>query len=162
VYLIDRRCIGTETNLECPPAIVPVHSPDWIGKHHVEALNEIRKRVPDAQIVVSSTWRILLFKNEIEQILSRAGVENWTLLDTTTTKYPPKSISDLWDEHISRGWQIDQWLKSHPEVESFVILDDDNDMWVHSDKLVKTDFNIGLQIDHVEQILDILKEKKDA
>lgn len=31
-------------------------------------------------------------------------------------------------ESVERGYEIEEWLNKHPEVENYVILDDDDDM----------------------------------
>jgi hypothetical protein len=44
-----------------------------------------------------------------------------------------------------RGYEIDAWLKEHPEVTDYVILDDDSDMLAHQKgRLIKTSMAHGL------------------
>jgi hypothetical protein len=43
-----------------------------------------------------------------------------------------------------RGTEIDTWLKNHPSVDKFVIIDDDDDMEPHMDRLVQTHPDLGM------------------
>lgn len=56
-----------------------------------------------------------------------------------------------------RGFEIDQYLKSHPEVKKFVILDDRCDMFPHKQRLVRTDPSVGLTDEDVEEAIWLLK-----
>ena len=77
-----------------------------------QLLNEIIKET-DAQIVVSSSWRLdgearlnALFKHfDLPRIYSITPCLN-----------------------TARGIEIDAWLAAHPEVDKYIILDDDEDM----------------------------------
>jgi hypothetical protein len=51
---------------------------------------------------------------------------------------------------ITRGHEIDFWLRKHPEVDRFVILDDSGDMAMHKNRLVQTDPDVGLVDEDVE------------
>ena len=44
----------------------------------------------------------------------------------------------------TRGIEIGDWLVAHPQVDEFVIIDDDADMGNHINRLVKTDHRVGL------------------
>lgn len=76
--------------------------------------------IEGVQVVVSSSWRS---NPETPKLLLAEGLtiplhEDWR----TTRAYPQ-------DGSPARGWQINEWLKRHPEVESYAILDDDSDMY---------------------------------
>lgn len=45
-----------------------------------------------------------------------------------------------------RGKEIEAYLKEHPEVEDFVIIDDDHDMKPYMDHLIDTDWEVGFNI----------------
>lgn len=55
-----------------------------------------------------------------------------------------------------RGFEIDVYLKNHPEVKKFVILDDRCDMFPHKHRLVRTDPKTGLTIEDVEEAIYLL------
>lgn len=65
----------------------------------------------------------------------------------------------------SRTHEIMQYLKEHPEIENYCILDDDYDMEELKDNLVKLPPQIeegqkGLEDIHVDKAIKILKRKK--
>jgi len=109
-----------------------------------------------AEIVVSSSWRygwthkhlelggelIIKLKEELEKV----GLK---ILDTTPILHG-----------VHRGDEIRDWLERHPEVESFIILDDDSDMCEFTNtNLVKTTNSRGLREEHVIKAIDILNKK---
>ena len=56
-----------------------------------------------------------------------------------------------------RGTEVDSWLKLAPyPVESFVILDDKDDMEMHRQRLVQVDPAIGLSVKEVRRALELL------
>ena len=65
------------------------------------------------KIVLSSSWRFIPF---IRMTLERR----------VCTIYDVTSLSR--ESHLSRGEEIALWLKEHLDVESYAILDDENDM----------------------------------
>lgn len=83
-------------------------------------------RRADAQIVLSSSWRI------IHEVHAVANGLDLPIVDKTP------SLAGR------RGHEIDAWLKAHPEVESYVIVDDDGDMLEHQkERFVHTKFVDG-------------------
>lgn len=116
-----------------------------LSKKCVANLNILLER-SEASIVVTSTWRILHSLMDLEQILVNAGF-----------RFPERVIGMTPRGYGARGQQIERWLNDHPEVEKFVILDDDSDMEPFMDKLVKTNSDVGLTNMDVERALEILK-----
>ena len=55
-----------------------------------------------------------------------------------------------------RGWEILEWLERHKSVESFVILDDWNDMGPIRDHLILTNPSLGLTEEQVQEAIEIL------
>ena len=114
-----------------------------------QKLNRLRRilRETGAKIVLSSTWR----RHEDAMDFLNANGIHW--IDKT-----PASFSGM------RGREVSEWLNKHgSEVESYVILDD-NDDFFDSQKpfFVKTEFigkNSGLQDEHVEKAIKILNNK---
>jgi hypothetical protein len=104
----------------------------------------------NASIVISSTWRILDTFSTL-----KAMFEPFGMFETVIDKTPNHNKS--W----ARGKEIDEWLtksKDNPrfDIKSFIILDDDSDMEPHMDRLVKTECEIGLEQEHVEQSIKML------
>jgi hypothetical protein len=135
--LINRESLRT-TEAEYPPA-----------DESIRLLNDLIKQT-DAQIVVSSSWRIRRTLIELQEILEGWGVDG-TVLDKTP-HYPEQD----------RGAEIQQWLddrrKSKGDVEAFVILDDCRDMPTLLDFLVQTEFETGLTREDAEKALQILNQ----
>lgn len=98
-----------------------------------------------AKIVVSSTWRC--DDPWLQELFAVVGIPSYIGI----TPY-----------HIARhrGTEIKQWLDKHPEVENYVILDDDNDMLDSQlDNFVQTDaYKRGLSLVNAEQAIKILNE----
>jgi hypothetical protein len=59
-------------------------------------------------------------------------------------------------DRIFRGHEIDAWLKLHPEVDRWVILDDGSDMEMHKNRLVQTDPQEGLLDEHVDLAIRVM------
>lgn len=97
----------------------------------------------DAKIVISSTWRLLHSLSDIRGLLDKHGFKG-NVIDKT-----PRIPDGV------RGGEIQSWLEGK-NVDSFVILDDDDDMEPLMDKLVQTDFESGLQDEHVERAVEML------
>jgi hypothetical protein len=51
---------------------------------------------------------------------------------------------DLYDS--KRGDEISAYLKEHPEVTNYLIFDDDADMTIHMNRLVKCDGLVGFTL----------------
>lgn len=58
----------------------------------------------------------------------------------------------------SRGFEIDQYLMAHDEVDKFVILDDRCDMEPHLDRLVMTSYDTGITDQDVEEAIALLND----
>ena len=116
----------------------------------VQRLNDLIKK-PDANIVVSSCWRIGRTLAELRELLAGWGVEG-IILDKTSDP-----ISSREGE---RGLEIQRWLEKRNErrgdVESFVIIDDNKHMPTLLEFLVQTKFESGLTRPNMEQAVQIL------
>lgn len=100
------------------------------------ALVSLRRIINEtgAKIVVSSSWRkISAAYADLLRWLHMYGME---VLDTTPQHYSRRM-------HI-RGDDIEEWLKAHPDIEAYAILDDDDDMGQHMSHLIQTDMYYGL------------------
>lgn len=76
----------------------------------------------EASIVLSSTWRLA------EQWRQEVRSQVMDFIDITPRH--PKECGNDTDEPFCnrRGCEIEIWLKQHPEVERYAIIDDDSDM----------------------------------
>jgi hypothetical protein len=112
-----------------------------------------------AQIVISSSWRTFCRWQDLGPALVRHGLVGAVIGET------PDLVNDeVWLENwrvregaaftfekLERGWEIGEWLAAHPEVTSFVILDDCSDMDALIPWLVLTHPNEGLADPDVER-----------
>lgn len=122
-----------------------------IDPEAVELLNEIVERT-NCVIVVSSSWRIVNNRHDLQHFLELRGFSH-SILGRT----PSLGGRNRKRGHEIQAW-LDDWEASHPDdlIESFAIVDDDSDMAHLMDKLVHTDFRIGMQRMHVEKIVSML------
>lgn len=109
----------------------------------VKYLNDL-VAVSGAKVVISSSWRLVYPIGRLIQVLEGAGFKG-EVIDVTPFLRGER-----------RGMEIGAWLGEHPEVESFVILDDKSDMGWLSHRLVQTDAGKGLKSKHVMAALQML------
>lgn len=121
---------------------VRVYAEDMLEDRAILLLKQIIDAT-GADVVVSSTWRD--DPKAMEHLLVQlAAYDIWPIGSTPRT-------------NLRRGDDISQWLERYDGyIESYVILDDDSDMTVHMDHLVKTSFEHGLRHEHVERAIEIL------
>lgn len=100
--------------------------------------------VTGADIVLSSSWRLSRSCSErLRQQLLPYGLQ---FIDKTVCL-----------RQEDRGEEIKEWLSRHPEVDHFVILDDDEfEMAGLEGHLVKTTFEEGLLEQHAAKAIEIL------
>jgi hypothetical protein len=116
----------------------------------VQALNQLLSE-SGALIVISSTWR-----------------EHWTLKENAASLeqaglLPGRVVGKTSVSGGERGIEIDSWLKSVPYVvESFVILDDKDDMAMHRQRLVRVDPKIGFGVQEARQAIELLAKHWQA
>lgn len=114
----------------------------------VRAICQLRRIVEttNAEIVLSSSWRWYKeTRDKIHHQLRQKGID---FVDTT-----PREI----DITMSRGAEIKAWLDNHPEVEKFVILDDDElQIEEYLPYHVKTNFKYGLTREKAAEAIKIL------
>lgn len=118
-----------------------------------EAVARLNRLVVEtkSKIVISSSWRKLLDPCELNRVLVDHGLVAEIIGETPDAPNDPVMCAAYGPvDHVFRGHEIDYWLKQHPEVTRFVILDDSSDMAMHKNRLVQTDCEEGLLDEHVE------------
>ena len=133
--------------------------PKWYLK-----ANKIKyiKRIVDetnAKIVVSSSWRMdtieetkksMIYK---EKRCPRNKMLYW-LIDNIYDVTPWVGLGN------GRGGEIQKWLNDHPEVDNYVILDDDHDMWdSQMYHFVQTNYEDGITEVETIRAIKILNKK---
>ena len=118
--------------LNCERSIRELGTRYKFSRSCVAALNLILRET-GANIVITSSWR-----------------DNWTLQDNAgflerDGVLPKRVLGKTPTLEKDRGIEIDTWLRSAPyAIESFVILDDKDNMAMHFKRLVQVDPQIGL------------------
>ena len=117
----------------------------------------------EAKIVVSSSWRMKSVEETVEKIITRPKrcprnkMLNW-LIDNfydVTPWYCDKKYNGT-----GRGGEIQTWLDEHPEVENYVIIDDDGDMlYKQLFHFVQTNFEDGITELETNWAIKILNKK---
>jgi hypothetical protein len=107
----------------------------------------------NAKVVISSTWR----KSYEKEFFA----EHFKYLhDDWRTKVLPRIKMS---ESVPRGAEIKEWMDRHPDVDDYLILDDDSDMLdSQKDRFVKTDTYNGLMFEHIIKIRDIFSKEMKA
>lgn len=100
-------------------------------------------------VVLSSTWR------KFDRLLVRIKAEI-ELHDVTPCL--DEIQGGLWTAQ-PRGMEISTWLGNHPQVERYVILDDDSDMGALKPHLVGTQSFIGLTPRIAAEVIERLNRK---
>jgi len=123
-----------------------------------------------AKVVISSSWRLFARYQDLGPALARYGFVGDVVGETPDLVNDPVWLN-AWRtregapfqyERIERGMEIREWLKAHPEVTEFVILDDCSDMAELKPWLVHTDAVTGLDDPDVERALWLFPQSRDA
>lgn len=126
---------------------------DW---QKVDLLNQI----PDLQVVITSDWRLWDSLEKLTELLQAAKLKHPVIGLTPSLVWdfsPAWGSSEdrlLEDAGKQRGQEIRAWLKDHPEVEHFAIIDDlpvsGHGLGSH---FVRTSEQGGLKPRHVKEIM---------
>ena len=109
-------------------------------------LNELYSIV-QYDIVVSSTWRMSMTLEELQDLLIKSGFRP----DIRVIGKTPVL-------HEERGIEIQQWIDENNFTGDFIIIDDDSDMGELLPKLVKCDTYIGFTIYDYQKSLKLLQK----
>lgn len=117
-------------------------------------------RTTGAQVVISSSWRITHTTDAIESMLRERGAVSAVVIGETprlgaTRRHPADGGSTTFGR-TQRGDEIAAWLRKHPEVTRWAIVDDDNDMGALRGRLVRTSWARGLEEVHVDALIRAL------
>jgi len=101
----------------------------------------------DCKIVISSTWRNNHKQDFFETIFNNLH-EDWKTPNM-------RRYSEVRHE---RGYEIKKWLENHPEIEDYLIIDDDSDMLDEQiSHFIQTDSINGILFDNMMKIRDYFK-----
>lgn len=132
------------------PRNLSFHIPYMFTAQCVSYLNRILYATK-AEIVLSSSWRLSYWDN-IKQIFQLNNIYKYPIDKTPKIKYDEK--------YNQRGDEINLYLHRHPEIEKYVILDDDNDFDRIKNKecLFLTETDIGLTSSITDKIIKYLRD----
>jgi hypothetical protein len=108
-----------------------------LNRKRLQLLEKLIKET-GAHIVLSSTWRKDV--KALKKLSRNFRYRGLKIYDVT----PDFSFQEN-GERAYRGHEIQKWLNDHPEVEQYVIIDDDNGMLDSQLRnFIQTDGNVGL------------------
>lgn len=126
---------------------------ETICPENVQEFNRIVSATK-AAIVLSSSWRLMIGRTDefctlshMERYLRKRGIRG-RIIDTTPVLVGQKKL---------RGQEIKQWLRQHPEVGNYVILDDVTDPFMPSQHTVATDSMAGLTAKDADKAIQLLR-----
>lgn len=105
----------------------------------------------EVKIVISSTWRELYSMDWLKEKLASYHIDSSRVIDKTPVTFGG-----------DRGREIGMWLRDHPEVKHYVIIDDnDGDIsYLHGEeRFVKTTWESGMTIAHAFELVEKLSSK---
>lgn len=139
-----------ETNQMSDQLIMLVNHWVLLDPRAIKRLNDLVNR-SGAVVVLSSTWRAKYSPSEITKMMQDRGA-TFTVVASTPVLHGKVNSS-----RIPRGKEIATYIDSLAnKPESFVILDDHDDMLSYTQFLVKTTMRFGLTSDDVDRALNIL------
>lgn len=150
IIFLDMDGVLNNTSMDWESHKAKAEAPYIIDDENLDHLERL-VLVLDAQIVISSTWRITCSKDFMEKRLGE--IVGGAIHDDWRTK----RLSGI------RGLEIQDWLErnignNHWTFKDFLILDDDSDFLWHQ-PLVRIDHGTGLTERDVERALATFKAK---
>lgn len=118
-----------------------------------------------AHIIISSSWKIP-FEGETNEMALNSIKQMWE-----TRQYPGRiegtipnlTVQEILDMNCEEGlichkrFEIEQWLRQHPQCTSYVIIDDEEIVLSkHESHFVRTDRMMGLQKKDADRAIEIL------
>lgn len=132
--------------------------PKWYLK--ADKIKWVKKIVDEteAKIVVSSSWRMESVEETIDKMIGipkrcpHNKMFNW-FIDNLYDVTPWVGLGG------GRGGQIQKYLNEHPEIENYVIIDDDSDMWDSQlYHFVQTNFEDGITETEANRAIKVLNK----
>lgn len=129
------------------PVSILTHDLLGLDQECIKHLNLVLEAT-GAQVVVSSSWRFCHNIVGLQKLLEYRGFKG-ELIDITPI--------NLMGPNKVRGHEIQAWLDLNPEVDRFVIIDDDSDMAHLKRYLVLVDKKVGLTEKNALEAISIIK-----
>lgn len=150
IIFLDMDGVLNNTRMDWESHKARAESPYIVDDENLDKLERL-VLVLDAQVVISSTWRILCSKDFMAQRLGE--IVGAALHDDWRTK----RLNGI------RGLEVQEWLernlgRNYWNSNDFLILDDDSDFLWHQ-PLIRIDHGTGLTDRDVERALSLFKAK---
>lgn len=137
--------------------------PKWnLNANKIKLIKKLVEET-NAKIVISSSWRHSNLEDTIKSIIGytkkcpKTKMFYW-LIDNIYDITP--HFCDNKYKNTGRGGEIQTWLDKHPEVENYIIIDDDSDM-LNSQlyHFIQTDYQTGFTEHEYELAYKVLMNK---
>lgn len=115
------------------------------NKQAIGWLNELYSKVP-YDIVVSSTWRIGMTIEELQNLITNSGFNPEIKVIGMTPRL-----------YLQRGKEIQAWIDENNFTGRYIIIDDDSDMCHLLPVLVRCDCQLGFTIYDYQKALKLLQ-----
>lgn len=115
------------------------------NKQAIGWLNELYSKVP-YDIVVSSTWRIGMTIEELQNLITNSGFNPEIKVIGMTPRL-----------YLQRGEEIQAWIDENNFTGRYIIIDDDSDMCHLLPVLVRCDCQLGFTIYDYQKALKLLQ-----
>lgn len=113
-------------------------------------------RVTGAEVVLSSSWRIIVPLAQMAAWLRERGFTGRLVSATPSDVRAPDGVVTC-----PRGLEIQRWIDLFGQgLESFVILDDEGGMEHLAHRHVKTDMNVGLTTGDCSRVINLFRESR--
>lgn len=113
-------------------------------------LQYILEEVPGVEIVITSSWRKYYTLKALQEIFDQYHISPSFIVGCTPVL-----------ESGYRGHEIELYLKYHPEITNFLIIDDDTDLEPFMDKLIQVDGKNGLTFSDAEKAIQKFGENSE-
>jgi hypothetical protein len=106
--------------------VIPYGHDRWGSLFHPHLVDNLKRIIDEtgAKIVISSTWRMGNGLPGMKEMWMDRGLPGEVVGVTP-------NFMVHFGTTLCRGKEIDAYLEDHPEIESYVIIDDDSDMEPH-------------------------------
>jgi len=154
IFLDFDGVLNSEASVRCEQRRKSQRIQDMLSPIACSNLQYILEQDSSIRLIISSTWRALHTKVEMQNILNNYGVEAARIIG-----YTPRTMSG------DRAHEINLSLEEWPNITKFVILDDDPDVLNVKDPrghVFMTDSQDGLLLKQARQIIKLFKEVADV
>ncbi len=146
--LNSKKWFNTLNNRHVDDKIILVDTDQMLDPEPVELINQLVEQT-GAEVIISSSWRILHTLDSLNQSLKDAGAR-FKATDVTQRLYTPRGIEiQTYLDYVAGLGGV---------VEQFVIIDDDSDMehLRNTKHFIKTIFVYGFTKWHFDEALKVL------